>query len=172
MKTTPVKPSLRMRRFESSTQDPYSTRRKLRSLTVCPDCHAVFEKGHWRWRNSWPNSALEQACPACRRIRDRYPAGWLTLKGPFVKANRQEIIDIARNAQDRESAEHPLNRIMRIEDTREGLLITTTDIHLPRLIGEALCRAHKGQLRLRYDAQGYAVRVEWTQEAGLYRCEE
>lgn len=167
MKTTLPKPALRMRRFEGDTQDPYSTRRKPPSPAVCPECRAVFEKGHWRWRDFWPQKARRQLCPACRRIRDRYPAGWVLLKGEFVKSHRQEIIDIARNEQKDETAEHPLNRIMRIEDRPDGLLITTTDVHLARLIGEAMRRAHKGELHLRYDAQGYAVRVEWNrQEAG------
>lgn len=34
--------------------------------------------------------------------------------------------------------EHPLERIMGIEDTKEGALVTTTDAHLARRIAEAL----------------------------------
>lgn len=38
--------------------------------------------------------------------------------------------------------EHPLSRIMGIERRPEGLVISTTDTHLPRRIGEALKHAY------------------------------
>jgi hypothetical protein len=35
---------------------------------------------------------------------------------------------------------------MQIEEQVDGILITTTDIHLPRRIGEALHRAYQGEI--------------------------
>jgi hypothetical protein len=40
-----------------------------------------------------------------------------------------------------EKAEHRLNRIVNIERTDIGWVIATTDIHLPRRVGEAIKRA-------------------------------
>ena len=56
---------------------------------------------------------------------------------------------------------NPLNRIIDIEQTGEGLTISTTDIHLPRRIGEALKRALHGELTMHFDETGYFVRVDW-----------
>jgi hypothetical protein len=40
-------------------------------------------------------------------------------------------------------------------------MISTTDIHLPKRIGEALHRAYKGELELNYEKQNCFVRVNW-----------
>ena len=58
--------------------------------------------------------------------------------------------------------EHPLSRIMAMEQRREGLVISTTDTHLPRRIGEALKHAYHGDLQLHYDQEEDFVRVTWT----------
>jgi hypothetical protein len=40
-------------------------------------------------------------------------------------------------------------------------VITTTDIHLPQRIGEAVRRACHGDLQVRYGSDEYSVRVHW-----------
>lgn len=40
-------------------------------------------------------------------------------------------------------------------------MITTTDIHLPRRIGEAVKRAYHGNLKEHFEEDGYFVRVDW-----------
>jgi hypothetical protein len=50
---------------------------------------------------------------------------------------------------------------MGIERRPEGLVISTTDTHLPRRIGEALKHAYHGQLELHYDRDEDFVRVNW-----------
>jgi hypothetical protein len=51
---------------------------------------------------------------------------------------------------------------MAIEDHRDHVTITTTDLHLPRRIGEALHRAHDGALTVDHEKQSYFVRVAWN----------
>jgi RecG-like helicase len=63
-----------------------------------------------------------------------------------------------------EKAEHPLHRIMDIQETNDGFVVTTTDIHLPRRIGEALHRAYHGTLDFHYDDEAYLLRVNWTRD--------
>jgi hypothetical protein len=58
-------------------------------------------------------------------------------------------------------AEHPLDRIMGIEETEDTVTIKTTDIHLPRAIGEALQRAYEGELSYRYNEEEYYLGVIW-----------
>lgn len=67
-----------------------------------------------------------------------------------------------KNAEETEKHEHPLSRIMSSETKAEGLVISTTDSHLPRRIGEALKRAYHGELELPYDKDEDFVRVIWT----------
>ena len=72
-----------------------------------------------------------------------------------------EILHLVRNEADHERREHPLNRIMGIEDGSTGCVVATTDIHLPQRIGRALERAYDGELDVRYGEDEYVVRVRW-----------
>jgi hypothetical protein len=100
-------------------------------------------------------------CSACLRIRDKYPAGFLTLSGPYLQEHKTDIINLARNEEAAENAEHALHRIMAVEEQADRVCITTTDIHLPRRIGEALYRAHRGELDFHYEEEGNLLRVSW-----------
>jgi hypothetical protein len=140
--------------------DPYQAQRKLQEPTACRQCGAVYHQGRWQWGQK-PEGAHEDLCPACHRINDRFPAGTVTLHGDIVGQHKDQIIGLARNEEAAEKSEHPLNRIISIEATDEGLVISTTDIHLPRRIGEALKRAFHGELAMHFDEAGYFVRIDW-----------
>jgi hypothetical protein len=111
-----------------------------------------------------PADAHEELCPACLRIRDQYPAGFLSLSGRFLQQHQAEIVNLARNEERDEQAEHPLHRIMQIDEQVDGVLITTTDIHLPRRIGEALRRAYQGEVDFHYVEEGSILRVHWRRD--------
>ena len=72
---------------------------------------------------------------------------------------------LARHQEEVEKREHPLNRIMSIEEDAESITIATTDIHLPRRIGETVRRAFHGKLDAHFEEDGYFVRVNWTPAA-------
>lgn len=162
-----TRPPRRMdRRIAEHVHDPYKTRLKLPEPTVCPDCGAVYHEGRWRWPSAPPpDDAHRETCQACHRIHDKYPAGWVTMAGDFARAHRDEIIHLARHNEEAEKAEHPLHRIMDISEADGGLEITTTDIHLPRRIGEALRHAFHGALEFHYDEETYRLRVHWTRDS-------
>jgi hypothetical protein len=146
---------------QGSRQDTYRLRGKLPEPTVCPECTAVFHKGRWTWGKR-PADAHEHLCPACNRIHDKFPAGWITLSGPYLAAHRDELLGLARNEEAAQRADHPLSRIMALDEKPDRVTITTTDPHLPRRIGEALHRAHDGELAIEHEKQAYLVRVTWT----------
>ncbi len=141
-------------------EDPYASTRKPSEPTVCPTCKAVFTEGRWTWQRP-PSEAAEMSCPACQRIHDEFPAGYVTIKGEFLKAHRDEIIAVINSKEDREKAAHPLQRIMAIEDVHGGLQVTTTHSNLARGIGEALHDAYKGDLKLRYSRDENLLRAVW-----------
>jgi len=152
------------RLISERVHDPYKTRRKLPEPTLCPQCGAVYSKGRWQWAER-PEQPHEALCQACHRINDDYPAGTLSLSGGFLAEHRAEILGLARRQEELEKGEHPLNRIMRIADDGGDIVITTTDIHLPRRIGEALFSAYEGELDFHYEEEAYAIRVSWRREA-------
>jgi len=109
-----------------------------------------------------PANAHQETCPACHRIHDQYPAGFLTMRGVFFSAHRDEIMRLVHNHEKHERAEHPLKRIMAVEEKDGATLVTTTDIHLARGIGEALHHAYQGELQYHYNPEQNLLRVSWT----------
>lgn len=154
----------RDRMIRERVHDPYKTRLKLPDPTVCPECGAVYQEARWQWAKIVPPDANEEMCQACHRIRDKYPAGTLTLSGGFVDGHREELLHLARNQESLEKGEHPLHRIMDIEEEPGRIVVTTTDIHLPRRIGEAVHKAFEGDLDFRYEEEAYFLRVNWSRE--------
>ena len=148
------------RLIEEARIDPYRAIRKPPEPTVCPQCGAVFHEGRWQWIAK-PAHAHEEMCPACRRIAEELPAGFVSIGGPFFQQHREELLNLIRNEEAHAKAEHPLKRIMKIEDEGDGLLITTTEIHLARGIGEALHHAYQGELEFHYNENENLLRVVW-----------
>jgi hypothetical protein len=154
------RPVRRDKLLKERVHDTYRSWGKLPEPTACPDCGAVYHKGHWQWLPR-PEKPHEQVCPACHRVRDRFPAGYVTLGGDFLGEHRDEIVRLIRHHGERAQREHPLDRIIAVEDHDGGLLVTTTDIHLARGIGEALEDAYQGTLDFHYNDAENLLRVDW-----------
>lgn len=145
----------------ANDEDPYRTTAKPPEGTRCPACKASFHGGRWTW-NAAEKNALELMCPACHRIADRFPAGYVSMKGPFVKEHRDEIVKLIQSLEKKEKAAKPLQRLMTIEDKRDGSTeVTTTDSVLARGIAEALHETYKGDLKLRYSRDENLLRATW-----------
>lgn len=142
-------------------RDAYKAKGKLPDPCVCPQCGALFHDGRWQW-GAAPAGAPQETCPACHRIHDQFPAGFLTLEGPFFQAHREEIMHLVHNHEQRERAEHPLQRIMAVEERDGEVLVTTTDIHLARGIGVAVHHAYQGELEFHYNPEENLLRVHWA----------
>jgi NMD protein affecting ribosome stability and mRNA decay len=140
--------------------DSYKAVGKLREPTRCPECGATFQNGRWIWGTA-PAGAHEERCPACHRIHDHFPAGVVALKGAFLQEHRDDILHLVRNHETKEKAEHPLQRIIAIEDAADGMVVTTTDPHLARDIAQALRNAYKGELEMHYSKEENLLRATW-----------
>lgn len=160
---TPIPPR-HDRLVQERIHDPYQATRKLPEPTVCPDCRAVYQRGHWGWAPFWPMDSHQEFCPACRRTRDDYPGGVVTLAGAFALAHRDEMLHLVHRHAAREKAEHPLHRIMAVEENGAAIVIKTTDVHLPRRLGDAIHHAFKGRTEIHYDDEGCFARVNWRRE--------
>ena len=153
-------PQRRDRLIREREHDPYKVREKLPDPTACPDCGAMFRDGRWMW-GAPPVDAHRATCPACQRTRDDYPAGYLTLEGDFHREHRAEILSLLRHVEEREKKEHPLKRLLDIQDDPDALRITTTDSGFARNLGDALESAYAGELDYQYTKEGSCLRVTW-----------
>lgn len=141
--------------------DSYQPRRKLPEPARCPTCQAVFRRGRWT-RGAAVRGTYSALCPACRRLRERLPAGYVMLSGPFLREHHDEIVALVRRCEDRESSRHVLERIMVLKEMAERVLVTTTGVHLARRIGDAVHDAYKGRLHYRYNKADKLLRVDWS----------
>lgn len=140
--------------------DTYKLVHKLAEPAVCKQCGAIFHAGRWQW-GTHPVGAQEVICPACHRINDHFPAGFVYIEGNYFQENREQLLQLMRHHEKKEQTEHPLARIISIEDEGDDTLVTTTDIHLARDIGKALHHAYQGNLEFHYNESENLLRVHW-----------
>ncbi len=150
----------RNRLLREREHDPYKVRAKLPDPTTCTSCSLIYRDGRWT-RGSPPVDAHRTLCPACQRARNDDPAGTLSLGGAFLTEHRDEILSLARHVETRDQDTHPLKRILRIEDTEEGVAITATDPDLVHSIGKAIRSAYGGELQVRYGDGEKTLRAWW-----------
>lgn len=150
----------RDRLVKEKFHDTYKEGKKRSEPSVCPDCGAVFAGGRWTWTEE-PEGAGMVLCPACQRIDDDYPAGYVELKGSFFQQRREEILNLVSNEEKLEKGEHPMERVMAITPGEDHTLITTTGVHMARRIGEAVVRAYQGNLDYTYGDNEKIIRVQW-----------
>lgn len=140
--------------------DPYQQQEKPGGPALCERCGAVYGDGKWQWTIPVADAALIR-CPACRRIHDKRPAGYVSIGGAFLREHHDDIANLIRRTETREKAQHPLKRIMAVNVEDNTLLVETTDAHLARSIGEALEHAYKGDLRFHYNEADHLLWVRW-----------
>lgn len=149
------------RKLFEHNNDAYQSKEKLPEPTVCPNCSAVYHEGRWQWIEAAMH-ANRKICPACQRIQDKFPAGFVTLEGDFFNKHCEEIRQMIQHHAEHERIEHPLKRIIAIDKQDDAMLVTTTDTHLARGIGEALRHAYQGKLNVDHVPGENLVRVHWV----------
>ncbi|HTO07340.1 MAG TPA: BCAM0308 family protein [Myxococcota bacterium] len=135
---------------------------KLAEPQVCSTCKAIYHEGRWVWPKVANPTGRPTLCPACQRIRDELPGGEVRISGDFAREHKDEILARVRHVEEREKAEHPLQRLMAIREVAHETLITTTDSHLAHAIGTALHDAFKGELSAPWAEKNETLRVRWS----------
>jgi hypothetical protein len=80
----------------------------------------------------------------------------------FLKIHCEEIRRLIQHHAEHELTEHPLKRIIVIDNQDGAMLVTTTDTHLARGIGEAVHHAYHGDLKVDHVSGENLVRVHWS----------
>ena len=144
------------------TQDAYRPEGRIHDPAECRSCGALFLNGRWTWHGTKPKDTVPVTCPACERIADEMPGGYVTMRGAFFKDHRDEVLALVRARETHAQEEHPLQRIMGVRELGKDTIVTTTDPHLARGIAHALHDAFKGDVTLRYNRSENLVRVLWV----------
>jgi len=163
-----MKTSRKDKLIKDKKHDPYYEGRKYPDGVVCPACHALYQGGHWLWSKEveilTPSSSEQNLCPSCRRIRDNYPAGIVFLQGEYLMRRREEVLNLVNRVVEEQAGKSPLRKVIDREEKEDRVVFQLTDDHMARTLGEAVYRAHKGDLKIKYGDQTRFVRVYWTRD--------
>jgi hypothetical protein len=146
--------------FVEHDHGDYRSDHKSPEAATCRQCHASVHNGSWQWLKT-PTVSAEILCPACQRIRDDFPAGFVSIEGDFFQKHRVELMYMVQTQSTRATAADPLRRLMRAHDTPGGVMFTTTDTHLAMEIGDALHDAFGGHIRFSFADGHELLRVHW-----------
>jgi len=156
------------RLIQERIHDPYYEEKKYPEGGICPGCRAIYKDGRWVWpaetEKQLAPGVEEYLCPACRRIRDKYPAGVVTLSGTYLREHKEEILNLIDNIVEEQKERSPLKRLINAEEQEGRLVLNFTDDHLARRVGEAVGRAHKGNLEIKYLEEGKFLTIFWHRD--------
>ena len=152
---------------EHVERDMYLPRLDPKGVLQCSGCGAFHYRRHWTLTPPAGFSGQKDShlcfCPACRKIKDRFLGGELTLRGVAVE-NRGEIARILRNEESRAREKNPLERIMRMDAANGGWRVETTTEKLAQRLGRSIKKAMGGKVAYKWGHNNKFVRVVWEKK--------
>lgn len=139
----------------------------------CGSCGATYRRRRWypaEPAGTGASAAVQAAvetvtCPACARIAQRLPNGFLYLDGAFVEAHRDDIEHLLRAEAGRAGEDNPTAKIMEwTGDPHHVAVVTTTTEHLAERLGHALAKAYHGEVRYDFSHENKLARVYWRRD--------
>src|SRR4030042_1572045 len=104
-------------------EDPYRPE-EGQEASFCTECLALYQNKRWFFdeklarRLGGTAKARQVVCPPCRKIKEHYPEGFLTLSGDFFAERKEEILTLLKNEAARVSGRNVLDRGIKM--TEEG----------------------------------------------------
>ena len=147
-------------------KDPYLPKEGPHDMAMCRRCHAIYHNKRWSidealyQKRKDNKKTLLVLCPACQKIRDRYAAGFVTLKGDYLREHKRDILNLIKNEEERAMGYNPLERIVELKDRGSVVEITTTHEKLAQRIGKKMHKACQGELQIKWTKDKVA-RVVW-----------
>lgn len=154
-------------------KDPYLSKFKKsgpENNAVCRKCGLYYHDKKWAYAHELPKGLLARPegefkqvlCPACQKILDKYPEGYLTIQGDFLKEHRTEILNLLHNKEEITSHNNPIERIIEIKDAADTIEVTTTTDKFAQMIGRMLNKAFDGTVEYKWGDNEKITRVVWT----------
>ncbi len=148
--------------------DPYELAAG-QEAAVCQECHGVYQGKRWFFdaklydQLSGPAKVRQVVCPTCRKIKDRYVEGYLTLSGEFWVQHREEIVKLLEKEAGKVGRRSFADRIIQmLPEADSKLVVETTTEKLAQHLVRTIFKAYKGDLNFRWSEPSRFVRVYWT----------
>jgi NMD protein affecting ribosome stability and mRNA decay len=148
-------------------EDPYQPE-EGQEAAVCTQCQALYQGKRWFFdaklsaRLAGTDKVREVVCPTCRKIKDHFPEGILTLTGEFFAQHKEEIVRLLTKEAGRVAQRSVADRIIQIIPEDDKLVVETTTEKMAQHLGRAVYKAFKGDLHFRWGEVERFVRVYWN----------
>ena len=148
-------------------EDPYEPE-EGQEAAVCTQCHALYQGKRWFFdaklsgRLAGTDKVREVVCPTCRKIKDHFPEGILTLSGEFLAQHKEEIVGLLTKEAGRIASRSVADRIIQMVPEDDKLVVETTTEKMAQHLGRAVYKAYKGDLHFRWGEVERFVRVYWS----------
>lgn len=139
-------------------------------VSYCTKCGVIYREKRWfmdpveLFRLKEDPSVGTIVCPACQKMADNVPGGFLTLSGEYLRKHEHEILELIKNTEEKARNKNPLGRIMEISQEGDVLTILTTIDKLAEKLGKEVFKAHSGELNYQWSHGENYVRVYWKRE--------
>jgi NMD protein affecting ribosome stability and mRNA decay len=159
--------TMNKRKSMDSAGDPYLQKMGNSEMAICKKCRAVYHNKRWYLDDELyqKKASLKDTerilCPACLKIKDKFPGGVVRLTGEFLYKHKEEIMNLIRNEEERARGFNPLERIMEVSKIKKGMEITTTNEKLAQRIARSLERAYQGSVEYKWSSGTKLLRAEW-----------
>ncbi len=149
-------------------EDPYELA-EGQEAAVCHQCHALYHSKRWSFdeklyqRLAGTPKIREVVCPTCRKIKDHYPEGYLTVSGEFFVEHKEEIVKLLEKEASRVAGRNVMDRIIQmVPEGKDRLVVETTTEKMAQHLGRTVYKAYKGDLNFRWSETNRFVRVYWN----------
>ncbi len=134
---------------------------------LCRYCHAVYDGKGWIPFKKMDPKMIDQlhasVCPACHETMSHLSDGVLHIQGAGVKAHLTDITNLIKKMGKEAEGRNILDRVERVDQDRNGLMVYTTINQLAVKIGKAVASAYKGgKLEIKWSREDKPVEVYWT----------
>lgn len=119
---------------------------ETKGITECPKCKNVRYKKQWyaskesirpQMKDGHVEISDERLCPACVMAKEGVFEGEVFIEG-FPGKEEENLMNLVRAFGERATEIDPQDRIIRIESTREGYRVTTTEDQLANKIAKKI----------------------------------
>ncbi len=152
--------------YSYKIKDPYMDRSLYKDPTLCPSCGLIYHGKRWKMDPELIKTLKEKdkeiyskECPACRKIKDKYPLGIVEIEGNFIEEKNEEIHARIKHIAAEEYNHNPLERIIEIQNSKGKIAILTTTEHLAEKIGKKIAKTFHKNIKISFSEQEKLVRV-------------
>ncbi len=149
----------------------HASKKRISEPAICEKCEAIYVKGRWTFEKSVLENdgfkkdvPLNTVCPACLQIETGIPAGFVYLRGEFLREHQEEIENLLKNEEEKIAHTNPLARIMDFKKTSKRTTVTTTTEHLAQHFGRVLKNAYGGDVSYDFSHENKLARVYWERD--------